>query len=385
MKKPKRKPKAKGRTLAQIITANWKFLEDSGERVRVTNEPFPVDQTGSHLDANPFKSPFGEGEPNDQVPHLSDAIQTIGHVLGSGFYANQRGRKGLLIQHMTLKHLQPRSTQEGIDRDAWYRAIYQGIIALARSPQHFLRSDDSKNPWRLPKSIQKRIGPWEGRFPEGTPFSYVNPEYGTWRTPLSRRQMNRPLAHFGSWEQVCRPENDYLQPRPTKAQWREELAFRKRIARRNWAEDQKYLLPCAWTEGRRLAAEDEKQRQEQAKRQAEKPAWIPEGLCITHGVYEVQARNFGIGIYDGEGNFYGARYKHDPDPYLFAERHWDQGAPSGTAKPVRKIEQLPPKLIKHLDKYLENRSISAKPLLNYLTKLAKKLAEDSSSISSQKT
>jgi hypothetical protein len=224
-------------------------------------------QPGSHLDGNPLQSLFGDGEHCEQVPHLSDAIQTIGHVLGRGFYANQRGREGLLIQHLTLKHLAPRSTESGVDRDAWYRAIYQGIVALARTPhyEHWAPTDPNKNPWRLPKSVAARIKPLEGQ-----------DEYGTWRTPLSKRQRTLPLAHYRTWEDatvvddcmsMMGTRSGSLRPRPTKTQWKEELALRKRIARRNWAEDQKYLLPCAWDKGRRLAAQDEKQKQEQFDRQ----------------------------------------------------------------------------------------------------------------------
>jgi hypothetical protein len=383
MNKPKSKRKSKAR--ARVIRAEWRFGEPAA---------FPVDKTGSHLDGDPLKSPFGEGEHCEQVPHLSDAIQTVGHVLGRGFYANQRGREGLLIQRLTLKHLAPRSTESGVDRDAWYRAIYQGIIALARTPHYerWVPTDPTKNPWRLPKSVAARIKPLEGQFSGGYPFFLVRAEYGSWRTPLSRRQMLRPLAGYRTWDEAITPQYGNPNPRPTKKAWSEELAFRKRITRQHWTEDQKYLLPCAWEEGRRLAAEDEKQRQEQAKRQAEKPAWIPEGLCVKYGVYVIEARNFSLGIFDGEGSFHGARYKYGPDPYLFAERHWDQGAPSGTAKPVRMIEQLPSKLIVRLSQYLGNRALPTKPLLNYLTKLAEKLREDaatppdnSSSISSQKT
>jgi hypothetical protein len=382
MSKPKSKPKrysvkafrapfrkATERGAEDEMEGSVKIIKMDGEFDVAYRELPP-----SHLDETPLKSQLGEGEPAEQVPHLCDAIQTIGHALRSGIFAYRRGKKPVSIRRLTLKHLEPNSTQEGIDRDTWYRAIYQGIIALARSPQHFLRSDDphvsGKNPWRLPKSVAERIR--NGRH---------------WHTPLSMRQYNRPLAQYRTWEEAATPRiaSWDATARPTKAQWKAELAFRKRIARRNWAEDQKYLLPCAWEEGRRLAAEDEKQRQEQSKRQAEKPAWISQELCVKNGVYVIEARNFSLGIFDGEGAFHGARYKYDPRPYLFAERHWDQGAPSGTVKPVRMIELLPDKLIKHLEKYLEDRSISGKPVLTYLVKLGKKLAGNSSSISSQKT
>jgi hypothetical protein len=307
--KTKRKTKAK--TRAKVISADWRFAEEPKRKpkpkakikpqrysVKTFRAPFrkatewgaedeleggvkitacsqdgvlaefPLNPTGSHLDTDRLKSPFGEGEHCEQVPHLSDAIQTIGHVLAAGFYGKRYG-KPVRIQDLTLKHLQPRSTEVGVDRDAWYRAIYQGIIALARTPQHhFLRADDPlDNPWRLPKSVAARIKPLEGEFPGGDLFFIDRAGYGNWRTPLSKRQMNRPLAHYRTWEEATTPRIGNAYPRPTKTQWKEELAFRKRIARWYWAEDQKYLLPCAWEVGRRLAAEDEKRRQEQVDRQ----------------------------------------------------------------------------------------------------------------------
>lgn len=55
--------------------------------------------------------------------------------------------------------------------------------------------------------------------------------------------------------------------------------------------------------------------------------------CIKGRLYRIRARNFQLGVYDGDGGFIGRRNKFG-SWYLFTEFHYDTGAPHGTAIPM---------------------------------------------------
>ncbi len=68
--------------------------------------------------------------------------------------------------------------------------------------------------------------------------------------------------------------------------------------------------------------------------------YIPLPLCQLGRVYSLHSRNLAIGVYDGANGFIGIREKFG-DRYLFTERHYDEGAPFGTVRPIREIAILP--------------------------------------------
>lgn len=80
--------------------------------------------------------------------------------------------------------------------------------------------------------------------------------------------------------------------------------------------------------------------------------YIPIKKLIYGGVYIIDARNFGIGIWDEiEKAFYGRKITFGL-VYLFPEDHWDLGYPHGTARPFKFIE-MPPRNINNDDMKLE--------------------------------
>jgi len=62
--------------------------------------------------------------------------------------------------------------------------------------------------------------------------------------------------------------------------------------------------------------------------------------CQRGHVYEIFSRNLRLAVYDGEGGFIGIREKFDR-LFLFTERHWDEGEPFGTVKPLRELGVVP--------------------------------------------
>jgi hypothetical protein len=63
--------------------------------------------------------------------------------------------------------------------------------------------------------------------------------------------------------------------------------------------------------------------------------------CVQGGLYEVDARNFKLGVYNKEQQgFIGIRYKFGSE-FLDLEFHWDTGAPYGTVKPIEYLEECP--------------------------------------------
>lgn len=61
--------------------------------------------------------------------------------------------------------------------------------------------------------------------------------------------------------------------------------------------------------------------------------------CVHRGLYLIDARNFGLGVYDKKFKcFYGLRRKFY-DEFVFAETHYDADDTHGTAKPLKYIKQ----------------------------------------------
>ena len=67
---------------------------------------------------------------------------------------------------------------------------------------------------------------------------------------------------------------------------------------------------------------------------------IPMDKCEKGGIYKITARNFAIGVYDGDQGFLGIRTKFG-NRFIDREFHWDQGVPHGTVQPQEKIGQVP--------------------------------------------
>ena len=63
---------------------------------------------------------------------------------------------------------------------------------------------------------------------------------------------------------------------------------------------------------------------------------IPLKDCKKGYFYRIRARNFQVGIFDGNTGFIGIREKFG-DRYLVTEYHWDIGAPLGTVRPVKEL------------------------------------------------
>jgi hypothetical protein len=69
--------------------------------------------------------------------------------------------------------------------------------------------------------------------------------------------------------------------------------------------------------------------------------YIPLDECKHGHVYRINARNFGVGVFNEKDNgFIGIRYKLG-SRFLDTEHHWDQGPPHGTVKPLGEVHALP--------------------------------------------
>jgi len=71
------------------------------------------------------------------------------------------------------------------------------------------------------------------------------------------------------------------------------------------------------------------------------PDTIPLDKCKARYLYRIRARNFDLGVYDGNEGFIGIRTKFG-SRYLFTEYHWDQGPPYGTVCPLREHQSCLP-------------------------------------------
>ena len=63
---------------------------------------------------------------------------------------------------------------------------------------------------------------------------------------------------------------------------------------------------------------------------------IPLKDCKKGYFYRVEARNFQVGIFNGDTGFIGIRNKFNND-FLDTEYHWDTGAPFGTVHPMKEL------------------------------------------------
>ena len=69
--------------------------------------------------------------------------------------------------------------------------------------------------------------------------------------------------------------------------------------------------------------------------------FLPLAAMRDRGVYALRSRNLRVGAWDPDRlGFIGIREKFG-HLYLFTEYHWEIGAPSGTAKPLRLIWTVP--------------------------------------------
>lgn len=81
--------------------------------------------------------------------------------------------------------------------------------------------------------------------------------------------------------------------------------------------------------------------------------------------YQVEARNFGVAIYKGDGVFLGVRESFG-DLYISEEEHWDACPLHGTVSGAQKLELI---LSKAIDSYEE------KELIEMLIELEKEFDE----------
>ena len=65
-------------------------------------------------------------------------------------------------------------------------------------------------------------------------------------------------------------------------------------------------------------------------------SYVPLGKLTIGCAYALEARNIGVGIWDGH-DFHGIRYKMG-SLFMDAETHWDLDDRHGTAKALRKLE-----------------------------------------------
>lgn len=70
------------------------------------------------------------------------------------------------------------------------------------------------------------------------------------------------------------------------------------------------------------------------------PRMIPMSECLQGHVYRIWARNFNVGVYDGDGGFIGLRTKFK-NRFLFTEYHWERGNDFGTVKPYEDVGMMP--------------------------------------------
>ena len=69
--------------------------------------------------------------------------------------------------------------------------------------------------------------------------------------------------------------------------------------------------------------------------------YIPMKKCKHGYLYEIDARNFVIGVYNKKiKGFLGIREKWG-SRFIEAEDHWDTGEPYGTVKPLCIVEECP--------------------------------------------
>jgi hypothetical protein len=67
---------------------------------------------------------------------------------------------------------------------------------------------------------------------------------------------------------------------------------------------------------------------------------VPMNECKARFLYKIYSRNLEYGVYDGKGGFIGIRIKFG-NRYLDTEYHYDTGAPYGTVRPDKEIEEIP--------------------------------------------
>lgn len=83
---------------------------------------------------------------------------------------------------------------------------------------------------------------------------------------------------------------------------------------------------------------------------------------IKGRLYRVDARNFKLAVYDGDGGFIGVRHKFG-GRFLDTERHWDEGPPHGTVRDVQ-------------DTGIDYPGLGTSKLLDWLEEQARKIPKE---------
>jgi hypothetical protein len=68
--------------------------------------------------------------------------------------------------------------------------------------------------------------------------------------------------------------------------------------------------------------------------------WIPMNECLDGWLYEIVGRRARLGIYRAEHQTFTILDHEYEETSLFHENHWDDNPSTGTAKPVRPLEQV---------------------------------------------
>jgi hypothetical protein len=96
------------------------------------------------------------------------------------------------------------------------------------------------------------------------------------------------------------------------------------------------------------------------------PDMIPLDSCLDRGLYRLNSRNLGMGVFDASTKgFVGIRNKFGRD-YLFTEYHWDTGAPFGTALPLEYLGDLPREISLSEGEIKEHAYQMNQPLFDWL-------------------
>ncbi len=97
------------------------------------------------------------------------------------------------------------------------------------------------------------------------------------------------------------------------------------------------------------------------------PDYLPIESLMQGGVYECQARNFSIGVWDGSHCLLGIRAKFDAS-YLDGELHRDASGLIGTAMPLRLLWQVPEGIPLETKKPVDGKMSFDVPLYHWLKK-----------------
>jgi hypothetical protein len=220
----------------------------------------------SHLSEPVAESHLGSGAPAEGIEHLEAAMDTFRVVAGKGHWGFIPPEKyQACLAKVTLDQLKPKRTEKGVEKEAWYRAMFHAVVAHARS----WASDEGNayrlsNPWKMPKRLVSD--------PTGAmDFLGRMEDYNQCQRGIFFKQ--RPLASCRTRKEANEPPYGAPVRKPvTVERWAKELAQRKKDDERKEKAYQDGLLPTAWHAGIQLGLKDlaarEEQKVEQAKQRA---------------------------------------------------------------------------------------------------------------------